>query len=116
MVVCDRWREGFDAFLLDMGPSWAPGLTLDRIDNDGPYEPSNVRWATPAEQARNRRTNVVLRVPGGATAILGDVARDLGVRAQVLKRQIVAGRGPAFGGRPLFEIVRDGMGLNRPAS
>lgn len=55
--VCDDWvhdATGFEAFLDHIGPRPGPGWSLDRIDNDGNYEPGNVRWATAKTQANNK--------------------------------------------------------------
>lgn len=56
--ICDRWLESFPSFYKDMGDKPdGEYISLDRIDNDGDYEPDNCRWATPKEQQNNRSNN-----------------------------------------------------------
>src|SRR5229473_4969324 len=57
ITVCKRWRESFPNFLADMGNKPEGIHFLDRINNDGNYEPGNCRWATPKQSANNRRRN-----------------------------------------------------------
>lgn len=64
-MVCDEWRNDFEAFLADMQPTWRPGLVLDRLDNDGPYSKENCKWRTMKEQQRNRRNNHMIDTPRG---------------------------------------------------
>lgn len=77
ITVCERWRNSFEAFLADMGAR-PPGRSLERIKNDQNYEPENCKWATPVEQARNRRSNRWLTCHG-RTQLLVDWADELGV-------------------------------------
>lgn len=88
IVVCEAWRTSFSAFLCDMGtrPD-GKGWSIDRIDNDGNYEPGNCRWATRAQQNRNtRRTVHVTR--NGITLCLKDWADRLGIRYSVVNNRI----------------------------
>lgn len=78
--VCERWSgpDGMRNFLDDMGQP-PLGMTLDRIDNDGDYEPGNCRWATPVEQMRNMRANVFV-IHEGERLCLSDACAAAGIK------------------------------------
>jgi hypothetical protein len=80
--VCDRWRHSFENFYADMGEC-LEGMTLERINNDGDYEPGNCRWATRLEQGSNKRNNDWLECKGN-TKNLTQWARHLGIQQQTL--------------------------------
>lgn len=76
ITVCDRWRTSFETFEADVGPR-PDGAELDRIDNEGNYEPGNVRWTTRIVNQNNKRTNHRITF-GGETMTLAEWARRLG--------------------------------------
>ena len=78
ITVCERWQESFENFWQDMGPTHQPGLTLDRVDNNGPYSPENCRWATVIAQSNNKRTNTMVDTPQGRMS-LSDAAKAAGL-------------------------------------
>lgn len=86
--VCTRWGD-FALFLADMGHKPA-GTTIDRIDPNGHYEPSNCRWATRKQQGRNRRNNRML-THDGETLCLSEWAERLGVVANAVRWRLIAG-------------------------
>jgi hypothetical protein len=64
ITVCDRWRDSFENFLVDMGNRPSPNHSIDRINVNGNYEKDNCRWATTKEQAENRRTTLLFDYQG----------------------------------------------------
>lgn len=88
--VCPRWRDSFENFLADMGASWAPGLSVDRINNDGDYSPENCRWATRSEQVRNTRRTRMVTIDGVRDCISAHAER-LGVPASRLVARLKLG-------------------------
>ena len=88
--VCDRWRDSFEAFFADMGLRPSPAHSIDRIDNNGNYEPANCRWATNREQGRNRRTNRVVVIEG-RTGLISLFAEEAGISHQALRLRIAKG-------------------------
>jgi hypothetical protein len=78
ITVCQRWRESFEDFLSDIGVRPTGDYSIDRIEVNGNYEPNNCRWATLRQQARNKRTTVLLTL-NGETLALSDWAERLGL-------------------------------------
>lgn len=68
--VCPQWDMSFETFRDDMGPRPSLSHTLDRINNDGNYEPGNVRWATASQQARNRKTTRMVKAWGETKSVI----------------------------------------------
>lgn len=88
--VCARWRSSFAAFLKDMGERPA-GKEIDRIDNNGNYEPRNCRWATRKQQNRNTRHNHNV-THNGKTQPVSAWAEELGVSRKVIYGRLRRGQ------------------------
>lgn len=87
--ICDRWINSFENFLDDMGER-PEGMTLDRIDVNGNYEPSNCRWATAKEQMNNTRYNRVITI-NGVTMSLAMWSDEYGVSATTIYGRLKRG-------------------------
>lgn len=90
--VCSRWlgADGFWNFVSDVGEKPFAGASIDRIDPNGNYEPSNCRWATPKEQGGNTRSNRLMTLDG-VTKTMSDWSRDIGINLQTLSNRVSSG-------------------------
>lgn len=89
ITICSRWKV-FENFAADMGPRPSPGHSVDRINNDGNYEPGNCRWATRAEQQNNMRCNVILSINGDSKTA-AQWSRELGIDQNIIRSRVKMG-------------------------
>ena len=87
--VCDRWLESFENFLADMGEK-PVGMSIERNDVDGNYEPTNCRWATSKEQGNNKRSNRFVSHEG-RTQTVAQWAAEIGISRQALRHRLDSG-------------------------
>lgn len=99
IVMCARWRDDFATFLADMGPC-PPGLSIDRIDVNGPYAPENCRWATDSVQANNTRANRYVEHEG-ARFSLAQLAAHFGVSYKAMHYHVIRGLDPVVAAQRL---------------
>lgn len=88
--MCQRWRDSFQAFLDDMGERPGPGYSIERVDNDGDYEPGNCKWARRSDQANNTSANRVLEY-GGEIMTLAQWAERIGIKYHTLHGRLRRG-------------------------
>lgn len=88
--VCARWEHSFESFLADMGQRPSSKHSIDRIDVNGDYEPSNCRWATILQQANNKRDNRRVQV-GNTTMTVSEAARLFGVNCMAIITRLNSG-------------------------
>lgn len=86
ITVCAEWEHSFENFLSALGPCPA-GLTLDRIESSIGYQPGNCRWATPQQQANNRRTNRLLTL-GNETHTMAEWSRRTGLTMPTIQLRV----------------------------
>lgn len=87
IAVCEEWSEFIVFYNWSMRNGWAKGLSIDRIDNDGPYVPWNCRWANQITQSRNRR-GVKLYDFNGSKLSIPEIAEKVGLKKRCLYKRL----------------------------
>lgn len=98
ITVCERWQNSFEDFKSDMGERPSKNHSIDRIDNDGHYEPGNVRWSTQEEQTRNKRNNRKIEYYG-ELYVISDLAKIVKMSRATLRKHL-------NNGMDIYEIVK----------
>lgn len=93
ITICQEWRESFTCFLRDMGFRPGPMFTIERIDNNGNYEPGNCKWIPKAQQSSNRRTNHILIFRGESKPIW-QWAAELAIKETTIRTRLHRGWTP----------------------
>lgn len=93
ITICERWINSFENFLSDMGERPSPRHSIDRIDTNGNYEPSNCRWATPKEQQNNKRSCCYIEY-GGERLTITQWAERTGLKAATIRNRLGYGWSP----------------------
>lgn len=101
ITVCDEWKNSFDNFLKwSMENGYEEHLQIDRIDNDGNYEPDNCRWVTRKENCRNRRSNIIVEYKGKQMTLI-ELSELTGINYGCLFRRYKRGNRDEYLVRPI---------------
>lgn len=90
-----NWNDSFTTFIADMGQRPGEGYSIERIDNDGDYTPSNCHWATAIEQANNKSNSLLVEYQGKLKTV-AQIAREANVSYEMLRRRIHRGQTASY--------------------
>lgn len=93
ITICNRWLSSYESFIEDMGMPPDKSHQIDRVDNDGNYEPGNCRWTTRQENGRNKRNNHIISA-FGENKTLVEWAAETGIKRETIAMRIRRGKSP----------------------
>ena len=91
ITMCAEWKDNFQTFYdWAMSHGYSDDLTIDRIDNNGNYEPSNCRWVTAKEQSNHRSNNIILSF-NGENHTISEWSEITGIKQHVIRNRLIRG-------------------------